>query len=141
MLQRFVVGRHERAIRRLLIPVPPARRIGIVGGGLFPRTAIILGKLLPESDITLIDLSAKNLAQARQYTGTRVEYLNERFDPAMHRGFDLIVIPLSLVGNRELIYRRPPATAVLVHDWIWRRRGRSVIVSWLLLKRLNMVGQ
>ena len=31
--------------------------------------------------------------------------------------------------------------AVLVHDWIWARRGRGVVVSWLLLKRLNLVAR
>ena len=38
-----------------------------------------------------------------------------------------------------MIYQKPPAPAVLVHDWIWRARGTSLIVSWLLLKRLNLV--
>jgi hypothetical protein len=28
---------------------------------------------------------------------------------------------------------------VLVHDWIWRRRGRSHIVSLALLKRVNLL--
>lgn len=95
-LQRFVLDRHERALRRLLAGVPEARRIGIVGGGLFPRTAIILGRLRPQS-------------------------------------------PLAFEGDRQTIYRCPPADALLVHDWIWRRRGTSVVVSWLLLKRLNLV--
>jgi hypothetical protein len=27
----------------------------------------------------------------------------------------------------------------VVHDWLWRPRGRSVVVSLLLLKRLNLV--
>jgi hypothetical protein len=51
----------------------------------------------------------------------------------------LLVIPLSFVGDRRVIYDLPPAPAVLVHDWIWRSRGESVVVSWLLLKRLNLV--
>jgi hypothetical protein len=28
---------------------------------------------------------------------------------------------------------------MLIHDWIWRRRGDGVDVSWLLLKRLNVI--
>jgi hypothetical protein len=28
---------------------------------------------------------------------------------------------------------------LLVHDWLWRRRGRGVAISWLLLKRLNLI--
>jgi len=29
----------------------------------------------------------------------------------------------------------------IVHDWIWRPRGESRVVSWLLLKRVNVVRQ
>ena len=54
---------------------------------------------------------------------------------------DLTVIPLCLDGDRAAIYRRPPCPLVLVHDWIWRRRGVGVIVSAVLLKRLNLVLQ
>jgi hypothetical protein len=28
---------------------------------------------------------------------------------------------------------------VIVHDWIWSRRARGVVVSWWLLKRANLV--
>jgi hypothetical protein len=49
------------------------------------------------------------------------------------------VFPLSFDGARELLYARPPARAVIVHDWIWRRRGTSRIVSPILLKRVNLV--
>jgi hypothetical protein len=51
------------------------------------------------------------------------------------------VIPLCLDGDREAIYRHPPSPAVLVHEWIWRRRGVGAIVSALLLKRVNLVRQ
>jgi hypothetical protein len=138
-LQEFVLRRHEVAFSRLLDKLPAAPRVGIVGGGLFPRTAIILKRLLPDSALSLIDLSTGNLALARPFVAGRVDYINERFDPTAPSDFDLLIIPLSLVGDREAIYRRPPAPAVLVHDWLWRRRGTSVVVSWLLLKRLNLV--
>ncbi len=46
-LQCFVLKHHEQAFRRLQLP--NASRIGIVGGGLFPRTALILHRLMPES--------------------------------------------------------------------------------------------
>jgi hypothetical protein len=146
-LQRFVLERHERAFRRLLIEVPPAGRIGIVGGGLFPRTALILRRLLPESKLVLIDRSAGNLAVAQSFLSQvrsegsqgSQEFANERFEPGMPCDFDLLVIPLAFDGDRRAIYQRPPATVMLVHDWIWRRRGSSAVVSWLLLKRLNLV--
>jgi hypothetical protein len=141
-LQRFVIDRHERALRRLLAELSPphgVERVGIVGGGIFPRTAIILRRLLPRSRLALIDLSAENLAVACRFVAGEAEYINQQFDPAEPCDFDLLIIPLSLVGDRRVIYRQPPAKAVLVHDWIWRSRGTSVVVSWLLLKRLNLV--
>jgi hypothetical protein len=138
-LQRFVIGRHERALRRLLTEVSSSRRIAIVGGGLFPRTALILKRLLPESSLTLIDLSAENLTVARGFIAAGVDFVNERFDPTARCDVDLLVIPLAFDGDRGAIYRQPPAPAVLVHDWIWRRRGAGAVVSWLLLKRLNLV--
>ena len=170
MLQRFVLKRHERAFRRLLAELPPVRRVGIVGGGLFPRTALILRKLLPESRLVLIDQSESNLAIARSFLSGEAawerkhpwlpcdsaatqqesrqgclrsqgsqEFINERFEPAAPCEFDLLVVPLAFDGDRRAIYHRPPASAVLVHDWIWRRRRPTKVVSWLLLKRLNLV--
>ncbi len=138
-LQRLVINRHERALCRLLTMLPPVRRVGIVGGGLFPRTALILSRLLPQGRLALIDLSAENLNIARRFVREEVEYINKQFDPNEPDDFDLLIIPLSFVGDRRVIYQKPPAPAVLVHDWIWRARGTSVIVSWLLLKRLNLV--
>ena len=50
-----------------------------------------------------------------------------------------VIIPLAFMGDRERIYREPNAAYTLVHDWIWRRRATGVTVSWLLLKRLNLI--
>lgn len=138
-LQRFVLNRHECAFRSLLNEVPPARRIGIVGGGLFPRTGLILRRLLPESRLALIDQSATNLDVARSFLSGDVEFINKRFAPEMSCDYDLLVIPLAFDGDRRVIYQLPPAPMILVHDWIWRRRRSSAVVSWLLLKRLNLV--
>jgi hypothetical protein len=30
---------------------------------------------------------------------------------------------------------------VLVHDWIWSRKGASAIVSIFLLKRMNLIAR
>jgi hypothetical protein len=50
-------------------------------------------------------------------------------------------VPLALRGSKAGFYRTPPAPHVLIHDWLWRRRGPGVVVSWVLLKRLNVVKQ
>jgi hypothetical protein len=137
-LRRFVLHAHRRAFRRLQADIPATARIAIVGGGLFPRSAIIARELWPESAITLIEARADHLAIARPLIQGAVEERCERFD-ATHVDADVIVVPLALVGDRRPFYAAPPAPVVLVHDWIWRRRGRGAVVSWLLLKRLNLI--
>ena len=52
---------------------------------------------------------------------------------------DLLVIPLGFDGDRQLLYDSPPAPLVLIHDWMWNRHAAGVPISWLLLKRLNLV--
>jgi hypothetical protein len=157
LLQRMVLRSHARALRRLIAPLPTARSVAIVGGGLFPRTALIVRDLLPYARITIIDASQQNLERARaflkndQVTFVHQEYrepqsLNVRRSTAAYAPqwnldvpFDLMVFPLSFDGDRRAIYDRPPAPFVLVHDWIWRRCGVSRVVSVALLKRVNLV--
>ncbi len=138
-LQRFVLRNHERAVRRLLPELADVRRVEIVGGGMFPRTALILRRLLPKAQLTVIDASTENLRAARQFVNGQVELVHRFFDASRQTDADLIVIPLAFLGSRSAIYRRPPAPRVLVHDWLWHPRGVGVVVSLPLLKRLNLV--
>jgi fatty acid desaturase len=138
-LQRYVLAAHERAFRTLLAELPPVRRITIVGGGLFPRTALILRKLRPEASLTIIDAKRDHLEVARPFLEGLVELRHQFFDPRSGDDGDLVVIPLSFIGDRHVVYGNPPAPAVLIHDWLWKTRGGGVRVSWLLLKRLNLV--
>jgi hypothetical protein len=149
-LQRALVTVHRRAFRHLLTHVGGTRRAAIVGGGLFPRTAVVLRDLLPSAELLVIDADAGHLATARAFLDRRSPGLNAAAIKFEHRrvtvdhfaaDVDLVVFPLAFRGDRRRIYERPPARTVLVHDWIWNRRGRSCIVSWLLLKRLNLVTQ
>jgi hypothetical protein len=138
-LQRFLLDRHEQAFRRVLPPLPAAPRIAVVGGGLFPRTILVLRRLLPDTSFVVIDRSGENIAVAQALAPAGVSFQHASYEPALVEGFDVVVFPLSFIGDRSAIYRDPPARIVLVHDWIWRRRGTSAIVSLLLLKRLNLV--
>src|SRR5204862_3217114 len=61
LLQRFVLARHERAFRILLAEKSEIRRVAIVGGGLFPRTLLVLQQLLPDTPLVVIDANADNL--------------------------------------------------------------------------------
>jgi hypothetical protein len=153
LLQRFVLRVHERALRESIAGLPRLRHIVIVGGGLFPRTALILQSLVPEARITVVDSSRENIDRARaglsgvtfvhaRYQGSRVSEtitpgVSDTFDTS--QAADLVVIPLCFEGDRGAIYGRPPAPAVIVHDWIWRKRGVSRVVSVALLKRVNLL--
>ncbi|MBL8899448.1 MAG: fatty acid desaturase [Planctomycetes bacterium] len=138
-LRGWLVRVHERALRDLAGELGTPRRIAIVGGGLFPRSALALARVFPRAELTVIDLDAEHLERARPTLPAGTRAIHARFDPARHRGFDLVVLPLALRGAKDELYERPPARHLLVHDWLWRRRGRGVAISLLLLKRLNLV--
>jgi hypothetical protein len=140
-LQRLVLRHHERAFRLLLHRLRPVTSVAIVGGGLFPRTALILQRILPKARLQIIDLNEENLEQAKAFLNHPVEFSNEFYGDSSFASQDLLIIPLAYIGDRAKLYRNPPAPLVLVHDWIWRRRGESVVVSWTLLKRLNLLRQ
>ena len=140
-VQRWLLACHERAVRRVLEGVEPPRRIGVVGGGMFPRSVLVLGELFPEARIVVIEGDPSHIETARRFVGDDVMFINEWFDPQRHATFDLLVIPLAYEGDRERVYEQPAAPRVLVHDWLWRARGeRGAVVSWALLKRINLVG-
>jgi len=147
-----VLDRHRRAWEAVLdVDLRRAiRSVRIVGGGLFPRTALILKDLLPHATLELLDLESRHLAQARQA-------LDRLAPPAARARFrfvtgtlaegdarsavDLLVVPLAFRGARESLYAAPPAHFVALHDWMWRGRRipRSAPVAWWLLKRINLV--
>jgi fatty acid desaturase len=138
-LQRFVIGTHKRAFRSLLSEAPDVQRVGIVGGGLFPRTAIILRELLPDAELVVIDMSGRNLDTAGRFLPDNIKQEHAAFDLQTHSDFDLLVFPLAFRGDRDTLYDQPPARYVFIHDWLWHRSSRTVLVSRLLLKRLNLV--
>jgi hypothetical protein len=138
-LQRFVLRTHERAFRILLAGLPKPRNVKIIGGGIFPRTALILQQLLPEAQLTIVDANAANLDTARGFLGCDVEFVYAVYEPLAEDPAELIVIPLAFIGDRVAVYRRRHAGATLIHDWLWARHGEGTCVSLLLLKRLNLV--
>lgn len=140
LLQRFVLRTHERALRAVLTSsgTPHPQSIGIVGGGLFPRTALILRTLLPESRLTIIDASRENLDCARNLLpAPEIEFRHQRYTGG--GSFDLVTLPLAFRGDRNAVCAHPPTCGIIVHDWIWRRWGEGRIVSLALLKRVYLV--
>jgi hypothetical protein len=138
-LQHFVISRHVAAVRRLLPDPVAIHRITVVGGGLFPRTALVVRNLFPDAEIAIVDADAAHLETARRFLPESVSVRHARFEGERIAGADLVVIPLAFVGDRASLYADPPAPRVLVHEWIWAARPSSVVISWLLLKRLTLV--
>ena len=145
LLQRFVLSNHKRAFRKILSQLPPIRAVAIIGGGLFPRTALILRELLPEARLTIVDASADNIRDARAFVNGDVQLFPMFYDPDVPaqslEDIDLLIIPLSFQGSRARIYQHPPCPNILIHDWLWRRHESGVVISLALLKRLNLVRQ
>ncbi len=139
LVRRWVLSTHERALAKLLPAMGDARRVAIVGGALFPRSALLLSKHLPDAELTVIDQAPLHIETARARLPSNVRVVSETYDPARHDGFDLVVIPLAYQGDREALYRDPPAETLLVHDWLPRRRGIGALVSLLLFKRMNLI--
>lgn len=138
-LQRFLLRTHERAFCVLLSKMPEPHTVKIVGGALFPRTALILRRLLPEARITIVDASAANIETAKSFLGDGVEFVHAVYEPVAEDAADLVVIPLAFIGDRVAMYKQRTAGPTLVHDWIWARRSEGARVSLFLLKRLNLV--
>jgi fatty acid desaturase len=141
-LERAMVAVHERAFRRLAPAIGAPRRVCVVGGGLFPRTALALRRVWPEVEVEILDASQESLDRARRFLAdnghslARVRFRLRRFGADTPCDADLVVVPLAFVGDRGALYGRP---GIVVHDWIWRRRGRAgVVVAPWLLKRLNL---
>jgi hypothetical protein len=142
LVQRYMVLSHTRAFRAVAVSLASAKRIAIVGGGLFPRTALVLRALYPDAELVVIDANREHLERARRILNDeRIAFVHGRFTWRNGVDFDALVIPLAFEGDRALLYRRPPARTLIVHDWIWRKRGTSRIVSPFLLKRLNVIAQ
>jgi hypothetical protein len=148
---RYLVASHARAWRDLLrgVDTQSLRRVRIVGGGLFPRTALILRKMLPEATLEIVERDPRHVALAAEVLrrshpegpAGAVTFVVGSFE-AQHLApeVDLLVVPLAFRGDRRRLYAAPPSRYVVVHDWLWRTRGsRGVRVSWWLCKRLNLV--
>jgi hypothetical protein len=138
-LQSRLLALHERAFRHALLDVPCPRHIVVIGGGLFPRSALILRRRFPDATLTVVDADAGHIDCARGRLDGHVRWQTGVYETGTRLHADLVVVPLAFIGDRAGLYVDPPAALVLVHDWWWRPRGTSIPISRLLLKRLNVI--
>jgi hypothetical protein len=136
-LQRRVLAAHRQALARVLADVPVPARVLVVGGGLFPRTAILLRERWPSAALVVLDRDRAHLELAQAALPVDVERRIGTF-PGDHReAFDLVVLPLALRGRRSdaiVAAQARGASRVLVHDWLWRCPRRHARVAWWLGK-------
>jgi hypothetical protein len=148
LLQRFMLSSHERAFRRLLAAQTVAtQRVAIIGGGLFPRTALVLQRVLPGAELTIVDRSEDSLRIARKFLrgrgldAGRLRFRHAAFAPELAADYDVVVAPLAFVGDRSLLRSIGPGRLLVVHEWLWQRSSRrSSVISCFLLKRLSLLG-
>ena len=81
----------------------------IVGGGLFPRTALVVRRVLPEAEIAIVDAVADHLDVARPFLDDRVSFECATFDAGERSSADLVILPLAFIGDRQRAYDDPPA--------------------------------
>lgn len=138
-LQARVLAAHRPALAALLQQVPEPTRVVIVGGGLFPRTAILLRELLPRAELRIVDGDAQHLAAARSLLPAGCALHHGTWPDATLSPADLVVLPLALRGDRALAVSAAQAPFVLAHEWAWQRRGEGRLIAWWLGKRLNLL--
>jgi fatty acid desaturase len=83
-LQRWVVRAHARAFEACSRNARMPRHVAIVGGGLFPRTAMVLRRLLPDARLTIVDAKRANLDVARAYLQDEASTSFTRSSPHLH---------------------------------------------------------
>jgi hypothetical protein len=147
-IQRWMVFTHRRAFQTLLAQIPQARleHVVIVGGGMFPRTLLILLDLLPRASFTVIEKERRHIEQARlilqAHAGisARIHFVEACFLPGQPLEADALVLPLAFLGHRTALYQQMPTAYTFVHDWLWQHKTpKSARVSCWLLKRINLV--
>jgi hypothetical protein len=138
-LRAAVLASHRRAIGEVLATVPEPARVLVVGGGLFPRSAILLRERWPRAQIVALDAERAHLELARPYLPQDVVLQHGTFHPGQRVEADLVVLPLALRGDKRVCESAPPCPLLLVHDWLWQRPGQGAVVAWWLCKRLYLV--
>ena len=147
-IQGLMLKSHKQAFRRSLerLDGEALSHIAVVGGGLFPRTVLVLQELLPDCRLTVIEQDPSHIEEAKQILSARghslesVEFRQLSFDGTMPFQADALVIPMAYIGERGKLYQSPPAPLVWVHDWLWQVKGaHGAVIGWWLCKRLNLV--
>jgi hypothetical protein len=146
ILQRWVVSAHEKAVRDLTAHFRVPKQVAIIGGGLFPRSAIVVHKVWPKAKVCIIDANRQHLETCRSWLRGDETMVCARVTPNTLPEAEIIFVPLAFDQDKRPLYDAPKNGCIIVHDWIWNqpKEGNSVhtaIASIFLLKRLNLVSR
>ena len=146
-LGRFMITTHRDAFARLLAPqgeFDRIKRVTVVGGGLFPRTVLALGDLLPDATFTIIEAHDEHIERARTVLAaagyaSRATFVQRFVTELDADGADLCVLPLAFEGDIDRVIARWRGGLLVTHDWLWGPRSTvSVVVSPVIAKRLSL---
>ena len=143
-LQRWVVAAHDKAIRKLTAALPVPKRVAIIGGALFPRTALVVHALWPDARVAIIDSNSKHLDACRAWLRGDETLVCAHVRTDSLPEADITFVPLAFDQDKRPLYKTPTTGSVIVHDWLWNRADSSAqtaIASIFLLKRLNLVAR
>jgi hypothetical protein len=143
-LQRWVVAAHHRAIRKLTADLPVPKRVAIIGGALFPRTALVVHALWPDAQVAIIDSNSEHLDTCRLWLRGDETLVCAHVRTDSLPEADITFVPLAFDQDKRPLYNTPTSGSVIVHDWLWNRSetsAKTAIASIFLLKRLNLVAR
>ena len=145
ILQRWVTATHERAIRKLTAKIRAPETVVIIGGGLFPRTALVVHSIWPAAAITIIDSNPRHLEICRRWLRGDETLRCERVSGDSLPEADLIFVPLAFDQDKDPIYTSKQSRCIILHDWLWNAGTcdvvESAITSVFLVKRLNLIAR
>lgn len=139
LLKNWLVKVHKNAFLKLWPEeIPSTAKIGIVGGGLFPRTALAIKEICPEAKITVIEASRDHIDLAKSILGDSVHYQESwfSFEDQNQPYFDLLIIPLAFKGDQKK-WKQLNCRYLFVHQWFWKNNINSTLISSFLFKRLS----
>ena len=146
-LAAAMVRSHARALALLAPLIGTPRAIAVVGGGLFPRSALALVTVFPEARITLVDARPAHLDLAREYLertqpdlARQLTYRAQRVRTLAELDADLVLLPLAFEGEASELWSTRQRPAAIVHEWSRAAAGGSrVRVSRWLHKSMRYV--
>ena len=137
--QEWLIRKHRLALEHLAKQIEIPRRVAIVGGGLFPRSALVVRLVWPEAEVAIFDADEKHLEHCRKWLHGNEELCHKRVTADDLPPADVVFVPLALHEPKEGFYSSSRTAKIFAHAWTWNPTEESMVASPLLLKRMNLL--